>query len=35
MTIEFTIERDALVWTGDGETLRIEAWGANLSLIHI
>ncbi|WP_033519111.1 TIM-barrel domain-containing protein, partial [Bifidobacterium scardovii] len=29
MTIEFTIERDALVWTGDGETLRIEAWGAN------
>ena len=29
MTAEFTIDGSALVWTGDGEILRVEPWGAN------
>ena len=27
--LTFIAESDALTWTGDGETVRIEAWGAN------
>ena len=29
MSIEFSIDNHALIWTGDGETLRIEPWGAD------
>lgn len=27
--VTFTIDDDALNWTGDGEYLRIEPWGTN------
>lgn len=29
MTTSFTIDGNALIWTGDGETLRVEPWGEN------